>query len=87
VPLPEAVHRAFAAVCSRRAVWRAHRAGVAPAAFPVGNETSAQELAIAVTHLMGMANPGAEAFALANCLLDLFLRHQRGELPPDGKTR
>jgi uncharacterized protein (TIGR02996 family) len=87
VPLPEAVHRAFAAVCSRRAVWRAHRAGKAPAAFPAGVETSARELTGAVTLLIGMADPRAEAAALADCLLDLFLRHQRGELPPDGKTR
>jgi uncharacterized protein (TIGR02996 family) len=87
VPLPEAVHRAFAAVCSRRAVWRAHRAGKAPTVFLAGVETSAQALAGAVTLLIGMADPAAEAAALADCLLGLFLRHQRGELPPDGKTR
>jgi hypothetical protein len=28
-----------------------------------------------------------EGRALAECLLDLYRRHERGELPEDGRTR
>jgi uncharacterized protein (TIGR02996 family) len=86
-PLPAEVHRALAAVCMRRAVWRADRTKAPLPAFPVDVETSAEALATAVNLLTRMADAKKEEAALADCLLDLYLRHQRGELPADGRTR
>jgi hypothetical protein len=85
--LPDAVHQAFAAVCKRRALWRAHRNRVIPPAFLVDKSPNALDLAGAVTFLTQMTGRSQEVAALTNCLLDLFRRYERGEMPPDGRTR
>jgi hypothetical protein len=53
----------------------------------VDADTNDVDLAGAVSLLMRMTDPAKESAALTDCLLDLFLRHQRGELPADGRTR
>ncbi|MGL4553701.1 MAG: hypothetical protein ACRC33_21270, partial [Gemmataceae bacterium] len=87
LPLPDAVRRAFAAACRRRAAWRAQRSGTAAVALPADAEASDEGLARAVAALTRLAEPGEESAALAECLLDLYVRHLRGEMPADGRTR
>ena len=86
LPLPDAVRQAFTHACRRRVVWRADRLGDLPPALPLDADGS-DDLAGIVTILIGMADPGKESSALAECLLDLYARHEQGELPPDGRTR
>lgn len=81
--LPEAVSRALVAACRRRVEWRASRLKVpAPDLSNVGNDPS--EL---FRVLLKMSDPEKESAALADLLLDLYLRHDAGTLGPDGKTR
>jgi uncharacterized protein (TIGR02996 family) len=87
LPLPGPLRAAFTLVCERRALWRANQLGAVPLALPLeGDERT--DLAATLRLLIGMApTPAKETRALVECLLDLYLRHERGELPADGKTR
>lgn len=88
VPLPAAVQRAFAQACGRRVVWRAARSRQPLPVIPVDAEGDPKDLSGLVRLLQTLApEEEAEAVALRECLLDLFLRHVRDELPPDGRTR
>lgn len=88
LPLPAAVHRAFAAVCQRRMLWRAARSRSVPHAIPAGAASDGEALAQLVGLLLHMAAAAhEEAIALRECLLDLYQRHQRDDLPADGRTR
>lgn len=86
LPLPDRVREAFARVCERRVVWRAERSGADLPALLLTADGST-DLAEALRVLLGMADRQKEAQALVGCLLDLYLRHERNELPADGRTR
>lgn len=88
LPLPVPVHRAFAAVCQRRVLWRAARSRTIPPALPASAERAGTGLAKLVGLLLPLAaSAQAEAVALRECLLDLYQRHLRDDLPADGRTR
>lgn len=79
LPIPEELGQAFVAVCRRRVQWKALRFGVA--------SIQGQTLVELVFHLIQNSDPEGEATALCDSFLDLYQRHLRGELPPDGRTR
>jgi uncharacterized protein (TIGR02996 family) len=70
----------------RRVAWKAQELGADSHGLSATPGT-AEDLAETVRILIGMIEPEKEARALVGCLLDLYLRHERGELPADGKTR
>jgi uncharacterized protein (TIGR02996 family) len=82
LPLPDPLRRAFVRVCQRRLVWRASRAG-----FVLPDEDGGSEDLPRLLRLLLDMGDGREGRALAECLLDLYQRHERGELPEDGRTR
>lgn len=82
LPLPDPLRRAFVRVCQRRLVWRASRAG-----FVLSAEDSGSEDLPRLLRLLLEMGDGREGRALAECLLDLYQRHECGELPEDGRTR
>jgi len=87
LPLPAHVRRVFAMVCQRRIVWRATRLKTVLPAIPLMADGHSVDLPEMLRILIGMAQWGNEARALVECLLDLYLRYERGELQSDGKTR
>jgi len=87
LPLPDPLRQVFALVCQRRIVWRAKRLGTDPPALPLEADGLTDDLPETVRILMQMADDGNEAQRLRDCLLDLYLRYEHGELPADGKTR
>jgi hypothetical protein len=82
LPLPDPVRRAFTMVCQRRLVWNANRLGF----IPPEEDSGSEDLAHLLKLLFEMSEWQAVR-TLAECLLDLYLRYERGELPPDGRTR
>ncbi|MBY0456357.1 MAG: TIGR02996 domain-containing protein, partial [Gemmataceae bacterium] len=87
LPLPEPVERAFGEVCQRWAVWQARRTNADLPALPLKADGRTIDLPAAVRVLVGAAWAADEVRALVDALPDLFLRHERGDLPPDGRTR
>ena len=89
LPLPDAVKRVFTLVCQRRLVWRANRLGF----VPPDEDSSSEDLPRLLKLLFDMActtetgDLRREMTFQIECLLDLYVRHERGELPADGRTR
>lgn len=91
VPPPAPVRDAFVLVCERRIVWRVSRSGGDLPAIPLDTDgrTDLSEVLRLLLHMAAVTSVGSlkEAQALADCLLDLYLRYERDELPANGLTR
>jgi len=80
--LPDPLRRAFVQVCQRRVVWRANRMGF----VPPDEDSSSEDLPRLLRFLLEMADERDDR-SLVDCFLDLYMRHERGDLPEDGRTR
>jgi hypothetical protein len=96
IPLPDSVREAFTQVLRRRLAWLAKRLGTIPSTVPLDAVPLDAEGHLDLTATMRILSVNAqlldspkynETVSMANCLLDLYVRYDRGDLPPDGKTR
>jgi uncharacterized protein (TIGR02996 family) len=91
LPLPEPLRRVFTMVCQRRVVWRANRLRLTPPEDSNSEDLSRLlkllfEMSL-IDNTETMGDLRREMAFPITCLLDLYLRHDRGDLPADGRTR